>query len=264
MKLPELIEESLNERDLREVLDNMNLDHSCPQDELFENVLNAIEGKSANEALSLFSNDLLTRICKAKGIKQDWPFFRDSNEQMIRKICSSVLDKDEAGPESDQPIERIDLPRIIDEAPHESDEQSPTELDAGTGSPPNCTDPNFEKVTRDIEEWSPRIEHDHEGGYRDELNAWLWSRGHRTTIRKGDPTVSVLVDDKYPIMIVIEPELSDFHRAFGQIHRHLEGFQSVTMVICRPKPDGELEFFEERVRRSLTYSRYPYRIIRKN
>jgi hypothetical protein len=264
MKLQELIEEYLTEGDLIDVLCSLNLNHTGSKRELFEKVLNGIEGKSAKEVLSLLSSDALIRIYKAKDIKQDWPFFSDSNEQMVKKIYSRVLDKD--GPEfaSNRLKNQVEPPNIIKEAQREPDQPSLSKPEIKAASPPSRVDSGFEAVVRDIEGWSPRSNYKSEDGYRDDLNPWLWSRSHHTTIRKSDATVDVLVDNKYPIMIIIEPTLSDFHRAFGQIHRHLEKFQSVILVICRPKQDGELEFFEKRVRRSLTYSKYPYKIIKKN
>jgi hypothetical protein len=264
MKLQELIEEYLTERDLIEVLGNLNLNPAGSKKELFEKVLNGIRGKSAQEVLSLLSSDVLIRIYKAKDIKQDWPFFSDSNEKMVKKIYSRVLDKDEPEFASNQSKKHMELPIPTKEAQREPDKRSLSKPESKAASPPSRTYSSFEAVVRDIEGWSPTINHNSLDGYRDDLNPWLWSRGHHTSIRKGDTTVDVLVDNEFPIMIIIEPKLSDFHRAFGQIHRHLEKFQSVILVICRPKQDGELEFFEERVRRSLTYSKYPYKIIKKN
>jgi len=263
MKLQELIEEYLTDRDLREVLGNLNLNHSGSKKELFEKVLNGIEGKSVKEVLSLFSSEVLIRICKSKGVEQDWPFFSDSNEQMMKKILSRVLDKNGPKFESDQSKKQMESPSPVKEAQYEPDKRFLIKPEIKATSPPSRTNPSFEEVVRDIEEWLPRTKHNSEDGYRGDLNPWLWSRGHHTTIRKGDSTVDVLVDNKYPIMIIIEPKISDFHVAFGQIHRHLERFQSAIIVICRPKKDGELEFFEDRVRRSLTYSNYPFKIIKK-
>lgn len=264
MKLQELIEEYLTESDLREVLDNLNLDHSGSKIEIFEKVLNGTEGKSVKEVLSLFSSEVLMRICMAKGIEQDWPFFSDTKEQMMKKIGSRVIDRDDPKFENDQSKKQIELPNLIKKAQNEPDMRFLTKQESKAMSPPSRTNSSFEEIVRDIEEWLPKSNYISEDGYRDNLNPWLWSRGHHTTIRKGDSTFDVLVDDKYPIMIAIEPKLSEFHRAFGQIHRHLENFQSVIMIICHPKQDGELEFFEERVSRSLTYSKYPYKIIKKN
>ena len=263
MKLQELIEEYLTERDLREVLGHLNLNHSGSKEELLKKVLNGIDGKSAKEVLFSFSGEVLMRICKAKSIEQDWPFFSDTNQQMIKKICSRVLDKDEPKFESNQSKMQIESPRLIKEAQYEPDKRFITKSEINVMSPLSRTDSSFEEVVRDIEGWLPRTNYNSEDGYRDDLNPWLWSRGHHTTLRKGDSTIDVLVDNKYPIMIIIDPKVSDFHRAFGQIHRHLERFQSVIMVICRSKQDVELEFFEDRVRRSLTYSKCPYKIIKK-
>lgn len=263
MRLQELIEGFLTERDLRAVLEKLNLNHSGSRIELVEKVLSGIEGKSAKEVISLFSSEVLMRICQAKGIKQDWPFFSDSNEQMAKKICSSVLNKDELRLESDQSKKQMELPSLIKEPQPELDKRVPAKPEIKAKSPLNRANSGFEEVARDIEEWSPRTRHNSEDGYRADLNPWLWSRGHHTTIIKGDSVVNVLVDNKYPIVIIMEPKLSDFHRAFGQIHRHLERFQSVIMVVCRPTQEDELEFFEDRVRRSLTYSRHPYKIIKK-
>jgi len=263
MKLQELIEKSLTEDDMREVLGNLNLDHSGSRKELCARFLNEIEGRSAKEVLSSFSSEVLIKICKANDIKPDWPFFSDSKEQLMKKICSRILGKNEARSDGDQSIKQMDLPHPTREIKHESDKRSPAKAETMIVSHPRRTNSSFEEVVRDIEEWLPRTTYNHESLYRDELNPWLWSRGHLTTIRKGDSTVSVIVDNKYPIMILVEPELTDFHRAFGQFHRYLEGFQSAVMVVCRPKQDGELEFFEERVRRSLAYSRHQYKIIKK-
>jgi hypothetical protein len=264
MKLQELIEEYLTDRDLKEVLDNLNFNHSGSKKELFERVLNGIDGKSAKEVLSLFSSEVLIRICKAKGIEQDWPFFRDSDEQMIKKICSGVLDKDESKLESNQSKKQMELPSLITEAQYELDKRFLIKSEIKVISSPSRTNSSFEEVVKGIEEWLPRISYNSEDGYRADLNPWLWSRGHHTRMSKGDSTVYILVDNKYPIEVIMEPKLSDFHRAFGQIHRHLERFQSVIMVICHPKHHDELEYFEERVRRSLTYNNRPYKIIKKN
>ena len=264
MKLRELIEENLTDRDLKEVLDNLNLDHSGSRDELLDRLSNGLKGKSANEALSLFPSETLMRICKKGGIKQDWPFFIDTNEQMIRKISSRILEKGVPNSKMEHTGKLMESSHPIKEAHNEKDKESHSKPETIAGSPLSQADSAFEVVVNDTEAWLPRANHRSEAAYRDDLSPWLWSRGHHTTIRKGDSTVDVLVDDKYPIMIIIEPKISDFHRAFGQIHRHLEVFQSVILVICRPKQDGELEFFEERVRRSLTYSKHPYKIIRKN
>jgi len=263
MKLPELIEESLTESDLREVLANLNLDHTGSKKELLEKVLNGIGGKSAKEVLSSFPSEVLIRICKEKSIKQDWQFFSDSNEQMVKKIRSKVLDT-EPKFENDQSKKQIGLSHPVEEARQQSDSGAHAKPDTKATSLLRRANSNFEEVAKDIEEWLPKGNYISEDGYRDDLNPWLWSRRHQTTIRKGDSPVTVLVDNKYPIVMMVEPELSDFHRAFGLIHRHLEGFHSIIMVICRPKQDGELEFFEERVRRSLTYSKHPYKIIKKN
>ena len=264
MKLRELIEEYLTDRDLREVLDVLNLNHSGSKKELFEKVLNGIEGKSVKEVLSLFSSEVLIRICKAKGIEQDWPFFSDSNQQMMKKIGSRVLDKNDSIFESNQSKKQIELPSLIKEGQFEPDKQSLPKPEIKAIISPSRTNSSFEDVVRDIEEWLPRISYNSEDGYRADLNPWLWSRGHHTRMEKGDSTVDILVDNKYPIEVIMEPELSDFHRAFGQIHRHLERFQSVIIVICRPKHHDELEYFEERVRRSLTNNKRPYKIIKKN
>ena len=263
MKLQELIEKCLTERDLKEVLDKLKLDHSGSKKELSDEVLNGIEGKSVKEVLFLFSSEVLIRICKGNGIEQDWPFFGDSNEQMIKKISSRVLDKDGPKFESKQSKKQMEFPSLVKEAQYEPDKRFLIKPEIKATSPPSQTNPSFEEVVRDIEEWSPKTKHNSEDGYRSDLNPWLWSKGHHTTIRKGDSTVDVLVDNKYPIMIIIEPKISDFHRAFGQIHRYLERFQSAIIVICRPKQDEELELFEDRVRRSLTYNKYPFKIIKK-
>ena len=183
---------------------------------------------------------------------------------MIKKICSRVVDKDDSKFESDQSKKQMELPSPIREVRYEPDKRPLPKPEIKAIGSPSRTNSSFEEVVRDIEEWIPKISYNSEDGYRADLNPWLWSRGHHTRMEKGDSTVDILVDNKYPIEVIMEPKLSDFHRAFGQIHRHLERFQSVIMVICRPKHHDELEYFEQRVRRSLTYNKCPYKIIKKN
>ena len=91
----------LTNEDIKEILSALNLDRSGSRPESLGRLLKATEGMPVKKVLSFFPSDALSRICKANGIERQSIFglFSDTDDEMVRKICSQVLDKE--GPKLD-------------------------------------------------------------------------------------------------------------------------------------------------------------------
>jgi hypothetical protein len=125
------------------------------------------------------------------------------------------------------------------------------------------TDTSFDDLVKDIEKWMPAMSYSTEDGYRVDLNAFLLGRGHKTRMEAGDTLVDILVDQKFPIEVKKSPRGGELDREFGQVFRHLDAYNNVIVVVCKPKFLDELNEFDERIQKYAVTHNHPYKMIIK-
>jgi hypothetical protein len=121
----------------------------------------------------------------------------------------------------------------------------------------------FVQVSDYIDKWIPSESWPEEGGYRADLYHYLRNKYTKVRSEKGETRIDILVDDQIPIEVKLAPDQKEYQRAFEQAYRHMEQYNLLIEVICRPKVQSLVREYEERVQRMARPQNYLFKLIIK-